>query len=60
MNSGDAATPTILSNTPVNGSTGVPLNGSISATFSEAMTSATLTSATFTLTTADAGASRAA
>ena len=48
-------TPTILSSTPVNGATGVPLNGSISATFSEAMTPATLTSSTFTLTMADAG-----
>ena len=45
-----ASTPTVVSNTPLDGSTGVPLNGSASATFSEAMGSTTLTGATFTLT----------
>jgi hypothetical protein len=52
---GDAATPKVLSNTPPSGSMGVPLNGTISATFNEAMDPATLTPTTFTLTTADAG-----
>jgi hypothetical protein len=43
-------TPTVTSNTPLNGATSVPLNGSVSATFSEAMDPATLTTGTFTLT----------
>ncbi len=60
MDDGAAGTPSVLSNSPLAGSTGVPLNASISATFSEAMTPATLTSATFTLTTADAASSPAA
>ncbi len=47
---GIATTPTVLSNTPLNGATGVPINGSFSATFSEAMDPATLTASTFTLT----------
>jgi hypothetical protein len=42
--------PAVLSNTPVNDATGVALNGSISATFSEAMDPATITVSTFTLT----------
>jgi hypothetical protein len=42
--------PTVLSSTPVSGATGVPRNGGISATFSEAMDPATLTATTFTLT----------
>ena len=44
------AAPTVLSYTPLNGATNVPLNGSISATFSGAMDRATLTASTFTLT----------
>ena len=44
-----ATTPTILSNTPANGATGVAINQSITATFSEAMDSGTL-AASFTLT----------
>ncbi len=42
--------PTVLSTTPLDGAAGVPLNGSISAIFSEAMAPATLTGTTFTLT----------
>ena len=42
--------PTVLSNTPFSGATGVALNGSASATFSEAMDPLSLTAATFTLT----------
>ncbi len=42
--------PTILSKTPANGATNVVLNGPVSATFSEPMDPATLTAATFTLT----------
>ena len=42
--------PTVLSSTPASGATGVPRNGGISATFSEAMDPATLTATTFTLT----------
>lgn len=46
-----ATTPTVLSSTPINGAIDVPLDGSVSATFSEAMDPATLTTSTFTLTT---------
>jgi hypothetical protein len=46
----DSTTPTVLSNSPLNGATGVALAGNISATFSEAMDPATLTTTTFTLT----------
>ena len=42
--------PTILSKTPANGATNVVLNGPVSATFSEPMDSASLTAASFTLT----------
>jgi hypothetical protein len=42
--------PTVLSNTPLDGATGVPRDGSVSVTFSEAMDPATLTVSTFTLT----------
>jgi hypothetical protein len=42
--------PTVLSNSPLDGANGVPLNESVSATFSRAMDPATLTAATFTLT----------
>jgi hypothetical protein len=52
-NSGDGATaagPTVLSITPLTDATDVPLNAGISATFSEAMDPASITPATFTLT----------
>ncbi|MDP1918656.1 MAG: ice-binding family protein [Myxococcales bacterium] len=42
--------PTVLSNTPLSGGTGVPINENASVTFSEAMSSATLSTTTFTLT----------
>ena len=42
--------PTVLSNTPLNGATGVAINASTSATFDKPMDPASLTSATFTLT----------
>ena len=43
-------TPTVTSNSPVDSATGVALNGHASATFSEAMDAASLTTTTFTLT----------
>lgn len=43
--------PTVSSTDPANGETGTPLNTMISATFSEEMNPATITSQTFTLTT---------
>jgi hypothetical protein len=46
----DSTTPTVLSNNPVDGATGVALDRKISATFSEPMDPATLTAGTFTLT----------
>src|SRR4029077_253708 len=45
-----AAPPTVISTVPVNGATSVPVNTLVSATFSEAMNSATINGATFTLT----------
>jgi hypothetical protein len=42
--------PTVLSNTPVNGGNSVPINENLSATFSNAMDPASLTTATFTVT----------
>jgi len=45
-----AAPPTVVSTTPVNGATTVTVNGTISATFSEAMNPATISAATLTLT----------
>ncbi|MBI5534115.1 MAG: DUF3494 domain-containing protein [Deltaproteobacteria bacterium] len=42
-------TPTVTSNTPTNGAVAVPVNGSISATFSESMDPSTLSTNTFTL-----------
>jgi hypothetical protein len=42
--------PTITFTNPANGATGVPLNASVNATFSEAMDPTSLTTATFTLT----------
>jgi hypothetical protein len=47
---GIATIPSVVSTTPVNGATGLPLNGNASATFSEAMDPASLTASTFTLT----------
>jgi hypothetical protein len=44
-----ATAPTVVTNTPLNGANGVPLNASISATFSGPMTASTLSPATFTL-----------
>ena len=53
-NGDDAATtPTVLSNRPSNGATGVALNGTVSATFSEKMDPETLTASSFTLTSGD-------
>jgi hypothetical protein len=43
-----------MSTVPASGATGVALNGSVSATFSQAMDPATLTASTFTLTSAAA------
>jgi len=45
-----AARPTVVSTVPVNGATGVAVNTTISATFSEVMNAATINGATFTLT----------
>lgn len=47
---GTASVPTILSTTPANGAVGVPVNGTATATFSEAMDPATLTTTSFTVT----------
>ncbi len=46
----DIVYPTVSSAAPNSGATGVPVNTSISATFSEAMNASTITGATFTLT----------
>ena len=45
-----AVAPTVISSLPANGAVGVALNESVSATFSEAMNPASMTGATFTLT----------
>ncbi len=50
--SNSGTVPTVMSNLPLNGAVGVAINGNASATFSEAMDSASLTSTTFTLTSA--------
>jgi hypothetical protein len=42
--------PTVISTVPVNGATGVPTNQALTATFSEAMTPASINSSTFLLT----------
>ena len=42
--------PTVVSNTPLNGATEAPVNGSVNANFSEAMDRNTVTANTFTLT----------
>jgi len=48
--------PTVISTIPINGATGIPVNQILTATFSEAMSPATISTATFTLK-ATAGAS---
>jgi len=45
-----AAPPTVVSTVPVSGSTGVPVNTLVSATFSEPMNPATINAAAFTVT----------
>ncbi len=45
-----ATTPTVLSNRPATGATGVPINTNVAVTFSEPMDRASLTATTFTLT----------
>jgi len=49
--------PTVLSNVPVDQTTGVDVNASMSATFNQTMDSATLTDATFTVTSDATGTS---
>jgi O-glycosyl hydrolase len=48
--------PTVTAVTPTLGATGVAINSPVTATFSEAMTSSTITNATFTLTAQGGGA----
>jgi len=55
-NSDNGPTPTVSSTTPANAATGVALNGSFTATFSEAMQASSITAATFTLTATGAAA----
>jgi len=45
----DTTPPTVVSTNPVDSATDVPVNVSVTATFSEAMDAATITSSTFTL-----------
>jgi hypothetical protein len=45
-----AGAPTVQSTIPLDGAVGVPVNASVSATFSEPMDASTLTTSTFTLT----------
>jgi len=45
----DTTRPTVKSTVPVNAATGVPIGNKLSATFSEAMAPATITTSTFTL-----------
>lgn len=52
----DVTAPVVIANTPANGATGVPLNTSISATFSEPMTNSTITASSVTLTPVAGGA----
>src|SRR5687768_1669056 len=49
-NGDGSSSPSVVSNQPADGASGVAVNASISATFSEGMDPATLTNATFTLT----------
>ena len=46
----DATAPIVISSNPANGAVGFPLNGAVSATFSEAMDPTSLTASTFQLT----------
>ena len=48
--------PTVTSVTPASGATNVAVNGTVTATFSEAMNSSTLTASTFILTAAGGAA----
>jgi len=48
-NGGDSTRPTILSVSPTDGSTGVPLTTTITATFSEAMNATSVNETTFTI-----------
>ncbi len=52
----DTTPPTVLATSPINGATGVALNIAPTATFSEPMSSATLTTSTFTVVVASSGA----
>src|SRR5580765_638086 len=52
----DTTPPTVSSISPADAATGVALNSSVSASLSEAMTNATLTNTTFTLTQTSGGA----
>jgi hypothetical protein len=45
----DTSAPTVISTFPMNGAGGVPIDGNISATFSEAMNPLSITTASFTL-----------
>ena len=54
----DTTAPTVSFTAPANAATGVALNANITATFSEAMDPATITTTTFTLTQADHACSR--
>jgi methionine-rich copper-binding protein CopC len=45
----DTTAPTVISTTPVDTSTNVPINSQVTATFSEALNPATITNTTFTL-----------
>jgi hypothetical protein len=47
-------TPSVLSTTPLSGGAGIAVDESVSATFSEAMTKSSISTATFTLMSADA------
>jgi hypothetical protein len=49
--------PTVISTVPVNGATNVPINQALSATFSAAMTPATINATTFTLKATTSGVS---
>jgi hypothetical protein len=46
----DPTKPRVIATIPINGATGVPINESLSATFSKAMNPATISGTTFTLT----------
>ena len=52
----DTTPPTVSATSPANAATGVALNTSVSATFSEPMTNSSLTTASFTLVTTSSGA----